>query len=75
MVDAAELTFADSMAIQTLVVAALTLKDRGDRMILLRPQPPVARILALIGADQVITVDGEAKITSEAGAARNLPVS
>jgi anti-anti-sigma factor len=59
VVDAAELSFADSMAIRTLTLAALTLKDRGGGMVLLRPQPQLARMLALVGADQVITVDGE----------------
>lgn len=59
VVDAAELSFADSMAIRTLTLAALTLKDRGGGMILLHPQPTVARMLALVGADQVITIDGE----------------
>jgi anti-sigma B factor antagonist len=63
MVDAAELSFADSMAVRTLVLAALTLKDRGGGLVLLHPQPPVARMLALIGADQVITVDAEPTIT------------
>ncbi len=59
VVDAGELSFADSMAIRTLVLAALTLKDRGGGMTLLHPQPPVARALALVGADQVVTIDGE----------------
>jgi anti-anti-sigma factor len=63
VVDAAELSFADSMALRTLVLAALILKDRGGGMVLLGPQRPVARMLALAGADQVITVDAEPKIT------------
>lgn len=33
-------------------------------MVLLRPQQRVARILALIGADRVITLDVETEITS-----------
>jgi anti-sigma B factor antagonist len=57
MVDAAGLSFADWSAIRTLVVAALTLKDRGGGMILLHPQRRVARMLSLIGADRVIAVD------------------
>lgn len=63
VVDASELSFADSMAIRTLVLAALTLKDRGGGMILLRPQRPVVNMLALAGAAQVITIDGEPTIT------------
>jgi anti-anti-sigma factor len=42
-VDAAELSFIDSTAVRTLLVAALTLNDRGGGMIMLRPQRPVAR--------------------------------
>jgi anti-anti-sigma factor len=56
VVDASELSFADSMAIRTLTLAALTLKDRGGGLILRNPQPPVARMLALVGADHVITI-------------------
>jgi anti-sigma B factor antagonist len=59
MVDAGELSFVDSLAVRTLVLAALTLKDRGGGMVLRRPQPQAARMSALVGADQVITVDGE----------------
>jgi anti-sigma B factor antagonist len=57
VVDATELTFADSMAMRTLMLAALTLKDRGGGMVLLYPQRPVARIMSLVGADQVITIN------------------
>jgi hypothetical protein len=32
--------------------------ERGGSLVLLRPQPPVARMLELIGADQVITIRG-----------------
>lgn len=39
------------------------MKDRGGGMVLLRPQRPVARMLALTGADQVITIDAEPRIT------------
>jgi anti-anti-sigma factor len=63
VVDAAQLSFADSMAVRTLVLAALTLKDRGGGLVLLHPQRPVVRMLALVGADRVITVDPELTIT------------
>ena len=58
-IDAAELAYADSMAIHVLLTAARTLKERGGSMVLLRPQPPVARILELTGASELITIRGE----------------
>lgn len=57
-IDASGLRFADSMAIHALLAAAQTLKERGGGLILLRPQDPVARILSLIGVDQLITIRG-----------------
>lgn len=57
-IDASGLRFADSASIRALVLAARTLQQRGGSLVLLRPQPPVARMLALIGADQVITIRG-----------------
>jgi anti-anti-sigma factor len=54
----AGLRFADSASIRALVLAARTLKERGGSLVLLRPQPPVARMLTLTGADQVITIRG-----------------
>lgn len=63
VVDVSELSFAEPMAIRTLVLAALTLKDRGGGLVLLRPQPPVVKMLTLVGGDQVITLDGEPRIT------------
>jgi anti-anti-sigma factor len=58
-IDAAELTYADSMAIHVLLMAAKTLKERGGSMVLLRPQGSVARMLELIGATELITIRGE----------------
>ncbi len=57
-IDASGLRFADSASIRALVLAARTLQGQGGSLVLLRPQPPVARMLELIGADQVITVRG-----------------
>jgi anti-anti-sigma factor len=65
MVDVAELSSADPMAVRTLVLAALTLKDRGGGMVLRHPQRPVAGMLARIGAGRLITVDGEAEVIPE----------
>jgi anti-sigma B factor antagonist len=55
-VDASGLAFADSASIRALVLAGRTLRDRGGNLVLARPQPAVARVLALIGADLVLTI-------------------
>jgi anti-anti-sigma factor len=57
-IDISGLRYADSASIRTLVLAARTLKQRGAGLVLLHPQAPVARILTLLGADQMLTVLG-----------------
>lgn len=57
-IDASELTFIDSWATHVLVVTAKRLRDRGGELVLLHPQEAVARVLGMMGADQVITVVG-----------------
>ena len=54
-VDISRLRFADSASVRALVLAARTLEDRGGALVLLRPQPAVARTLELLGVDQLIT--------------------
>jgi len=56
MIDVSGLRFADSASIWLLLVVARTLKDEGGSMVLIRPQPAVARILTLIDTDHVITI-------------------
>jgi anti-anti-sigma factor len=58
-IDVADLRFADSASIRTLLLAAKTLRDRGGSLVLLRPQQPVARVLALTCAEQMFTIRGE----------------
>jgi len=58
-VDVSGLRFADTASIRTLMLAARTLKDRGGSLVLLRPQPPLARMLDLLGAAQMFTIRGE----------------
>jgi anti-anti-sigma factor len=58
-IDASGLRFADTASIRALILAARTLRQRGGRMVLLRPQPPVARILAILGVDEMFTIVGE----------------
>lgn len=69
-IDMSGLRYADSASIRTLVLAARTLRERGGSLVLLRPQPSVARILTLLGADQMLTVLGpdECKPQSDEGA-------
>ena len=59
-IDVSRLRFADSAAIRTLLLAARTLTERGGRLVLLDPQRSVARMLALLGADQMMAVRGKA---------------
>ena len=58
-VDVSGLRFADTASIRTLVLAARTLKERGGSLVLLRPQPTLARMLDLLGAAQIFTIRGE----------------
>jgi anti-sigma B factor antagonist len=55
-IDVSGLRFADSASIRTLVLAARTLKERNGSLVLVDPQRSVARVLALLGADQMITI-------------------
>jgi anti-sigma B factor antagonist len=59
-IDVADLRFADSASIRTLLLAARTLRERGGSLVLLRPQRPVARVLELTGAEQMFTIREEA---------------
>ena len=58
-IDVSGASFADSAAIRTLVLAARTLKERGGTLVLLHPQPAVARSLAVTGAEQMFAIDGQ----------------
>ena len=62
-IDVSGLRFADSASIRALVLAVRTLSEQGGSLVLLRPQPPVARMLDLIGADHAITVCGAGTAT------------
>jgi anti-anti-sigma factor len=56
MIDVSGLNFADSMSIWVLLLVARTLKTQGGSMVLIQPQPAVARMLTLVDTDQVITI-------------------
>jgi anti-anti-sigma factor len=59
MIDASGLSFADTASIREMMLAARTLRERGGRLILLHPQRTVARMLELLGADQIFTMTKE----------------
>jgi len=65
-VDITGLTIADSASVRTLVLAGRAMKDRGGALELTNPQPAVARLLSLMGVDQMITVRAAADAGSHA---------
>lgn len=60
LVDVSELTFADSASVRALVLAGRTLRERGGKLVLARPQPAVARVLELMGVNELLVVQGGA---------------
>ena len=58
VLDVSGLRFADSASVRALVLAARTLRKRSGSLILIRPQPAVARVLELMGATQLLVVRG-----------------
>lgn len=59
-VDLSGLRFADSAAVGELIRAYHAITQRGGSLELARPQPAVARVLSLLGVDQVLTVRDQA---------------
>ena len=55
-IDVSGLDFADTAAIRVFLLAARTLRQRGGDLVLLRPQRPLARVLEILGAAEVITI-------------------
>jgi anti-sigma B factor antagonist len=55
-VDLSGLRFADSASVRELVLAGRALHERGGVLVLVRPQPGVARVLTMMGVDQAITI-------------------
>jgi anti-anti-sigma factor len=64
-IDASGLSFADSASARVLVLAARTLQQRGGGLVLLRPQRVLAQMLEIMGADQMITIRGQAEARPE----------
>lgn len=69
VVDLSGLQFMDSAAVQVLFRIRTMLNERGARLVLASPQKTVARMLSLVGADQLIPVYG----TVEEAAGSPLP--
>jgi anti-anti-sigma factor len=59
--DVSGLTFADSASVRALVLAARTLRERGGSMVLIRPQPAVARVLELMGVTELVILQAAAE--------------
>jgi anti-anti-sigma factor len=55
-VDASALSFLDSASLRVLVLAARALHGRHGTLVLARPQPLVARVLEITGADKLLEV-------------------
>lgn len=58
LIDMTALTFIDSAATQMILSAYHVLNKEGGTLALIRPSPTVARVLALLGVDQLIRVYG-----------------
>ncbi len=56
LLDLADVAFCDSSGVNALIRAHQRATGAGGAVHLVAPQPPVARVLALIGVDQVLTV-------------------
>jgi anti-anti-sigma factor len=56
IVDLAGLEFMDSTGVQVLLDIRVMMNSRGGKLVLARPQNTVARVLNLVGADQLIPV-------------------
>ena len=55
-VDVSGLRFADAASIRTLILAARALEEREGSLVLVHPQRSVARVIALLGVEQVFTI-------------------
>jgi anti-anti-sigma factor len=55
-IDAANLRYADSASMRTLVMAAMKVRTRAGSVTLLDPQPPVARLLDLLRIVEMFSI-------------------
>ena len=64
-VDVAGLDFTDTEGIRVFVLAARTLRQRGRDLVLLRPRRTLARILEILGAEEVLAIQAGTGPTPE----------
>ena len=64
-VDVGGLDFADTAGIRVFLLAAKTLRQRGGDLVLLRPQRTLGRILEILGAEEVLAIQGGTGATPE----------
>ena len=62
-VDVGGLDFADTAGIRVFLLAARTLRQRGGDLVLLRPQRTLARILEILGAEEVLAIQEGTGVT------------
>ena len=62
-VDVGGLDFADTAGIRVFLLAAKTLRQRGGGLVLLRPQRTLARILEVLGAEEMLAIQGGIEAT------------
>jgi anti-anti-sigma factor len=55
-IEAAGLSFLDSASMRVLILAAKAMHGRHGRLVVARPQPVVARLLEITGADTLLDV-------------------
>ena len=63
-VDVGGLDFADTASIRVLLLAARTLRQRGGALVMLRPQRALARVLDILGAGEVMAIQGNPETTA-----------
>ena len=68
-VDASELSFLDSASLRVLVLAARALQARHGTLVFACPQPLVARLLEITGADRLLDVQESAGLAGPTGRA------
>jgi anti-anti-sigma factor len=69
-IDASGLSFLDSDSLRVLVLAARALHGRHGSLVLMNPQPVVARLLEITGADRLLEVRELAGTVSRTGSRR-----
>ena len=56
LVDTSRLTFIDSGATQMIIAAHRVARQEGSTLALVRPSAPVARVLELVGVNQLVSI-------------------